>query len=302
MKKVIGIDLGGTSVKAGLINEVGDIIKKTQRETFSVKNKKDVLERIYQVIDELMVEDILGIGIGSPGFINSLEGRVLQVGGNIVDWAYTDIKGAINNKFPNIPIFVENDANIAALCEHWIGSAYKLDNFLMLTLGTGVGGAIYLEKQGILKGQNYQAAELGHVILYPLGEKCTCGQSGCVERYISGNAIERIYKGKSGKAKNAEKIFKDKDDSIGQEVLENFTRDLGIYLVSLKNIFDPQGIIIGGGVINSRQYWWDNMIEKYKEFSNDPESMEILPAEYLNDAGMIGAAKIVFDNLQTKNS
>lgn len=297
MKKVIGIDLGGTSIYGGVIDENGDILKRSQRDTFSAKGKIDVLNRICEVIDELLEEDILGIGIGSPGFIDSKEGKVLEVGGNIEDWANTNIRGAINERFPSFPVFVENDANVAALCEHWIGGAKDLDNFIMITLGTGVGGAIYLENHGILKGKNYQGAELGHAILYPFGEKCNCGQNGCVERYISGSAIERIYKEKSGNEKKGKEIFKDQDDKVAVQVIEGFTKDLGVYLVSLKNIFDPEGIIIGGGVINSRQYWWDDMIEDYKKFSNDPEAMEILPAIYLNDAGMIGAAKSVFDNI-----
>lgn len=298
MRKVIGIDLGGTSIYGGVINEQGKILKKAQRETFSVTIKTDVLDRISEVIDELLEEDILGIGIGSPGFIDSREGRVLEVGGNIKDWANTDIRKEINKRFPEFAIFVENDANVAALCEHWIGGARDLKNFIMITLGTGVGGAIYFEKEGILKGEGYQAAELGHAILYPFGEKCNCGQFGCVERYISGTAIERIYKEKSGEYKKGKDIFKDKDDKIATEVIEEFTNNLGIFLVSLKNIFDPEGIIIGGGVINSRDYWWNDMIKSYKKFSNDPNVMKILPAIYLNDAGMIGAAKSVFDNLE----
>lgn len=297
MKKVIGIDLGGTSIYGGVIDENGKILKRSQRDTFSAKSKNDVLNRISEVIEELLQEDILGIGIGSPGFINSDEGKVLEVGGNIEDWANTNIRKAINDKFPNIPVFVENDANVAALCEHWIGGAKDFKNFVMITLGTGVGGAIYLENHGILKGINYQGAELGHSILYPLGDKCNCGQNGCVERYISGSAIERIYKEKSGMDKKGLDIFMASDDKIALEVVEDFTNNLAIYLVSLKNIFDPEGVIIGGGVINSREYWWDSIIKKYKEFSNDPEAMKILPAIYLNDAGMIGAAKSVFDNI-----
>lgn len=296
MKKVIGIDLGGTSIYGGVIDEKGQILKRSQRDTFSAKNKTDVLNRISEVIDELLEENIIGIGIGSPGFIDSIEGKVLEVGGNIGDWANTNIRKFINERFPNLPVHVENDANVAALCEHWIGGAKDLNNFIMITLGTGVGGAVYLENHGILKGENYQGAELGHAILYPFGEECNCGQNGCVERYISGSAIERIYREKSGKEKKGKDIFKDQDDKIAVQVVEGFTKDLGVYLVSLKNIFDPQGIVIGGGVINSRQYWWDDMIRYYKEFSNDPDAMEILPALYLNDAGMIGAAKSVFDN------
>lgn len=295
---MIGIDVGGTSIYAGIITEQGEILKRSQRETFSVSGKIDVLNRISEVIDELLEEDILGIGIGSPGFIDSKNGRVLEVGGNIKNWANTNIREEINKRFPGIPVFVENDANVAALCEHWIGGAKDFKNFIMITLGTGVGGAIYLEKGGILKGKGYQAAELGHAILYPFGEKCNCGQNGCVERYISGTAIERIYKEKSCEYKKGKDIFKDINNKISTEVITEFTKNLGVFLVSLKNIFDPEGIIIGGGVINSRGYWWDDMMKNYEKLSNNPSAMKILPAIYLNDAGMIGAAKSVFDNLK----
>lgn len=298
MKKVIGIDLGGTKINAGVIDENGEIIKRTHRDTSSASGREDVLNRISETIEELWSEDILGIGIGSPGFIDSKEGRVLKIGGNIEDWANTNIRKELNKRFPNISVFVENDANVAALCEDWIGGAKDLKSFIMITLGTGVGGAIYLEKEGLLKGEGYQAAELGHSILYPFGEQCNCGQKGCVEEYISGPAIERIYREKSGKTKNGEDIFNDGSDIIAKEVVEQFTRNLAVFLVSLKNIFDPEGVIIGGGIINSKDYWWDDAIKYYKDFSNDPESMDILPAIYLNDAGMIGAGKAVFDNLE----
>lgn len=297
MKKTIGVDLGGTSVFGGVINEDGHILKKAQRDTYRAKNKETVLNTIREVIEELLEEDIIGIGIGSPGFIDSKEGRVLEVGGNIKNWANTNIRKELECFFPNYPIFVENDANLAAVCEKWLGSARDFKSFLMITLGTGVGGALYLEKEEIWKGANYQAGEFGHAILYPFGKKCNCGQSGCVEKYISGNAIESIYKEKTGNYKSGKDIFKDKDDKIANEVIEDFTKDLAIYLVSLKNIFDPEGVIIGGGVINSREYWWEKMIENYKKFSNSPESMEIIPAAHLNDSGMIGAGKIVFDNI-----
>lgn len=297
MRKVIGIDLGGTKVASGIIGENGKIFKKTLRDTASSEGKEDVLDMISETIEELLSQEILGVGIGSPGFIDSKEGKVLKIGGNIKDWANTDIRGNLSERFPNLPIFVENDANVAALCEHWIGGAKDLKSFVMLTLGTGVGGAIYLEGQGLLKGQGYQAGELGHSILYPFGSQCNCGQKGCLERYVSGSALERIYQERSGRGKKGKDIFRDKEDKLAREIVDEFTKNLAVYLVTLKNIFDPEGVIIGGGVINSRKYWWDDVIKSYKDFSNDPEAMKILPALYLNDAGMIGAGKAVFDNL-----
>lgn len=295
MGKVIGIDLGGTSIYGGVIDPQGNIVRKAERKTGDGNSREGLLNLIISLIEELWDKDILGIGIGSPGFINSKEGRVLHIGGNIKGWAYTDIKGYLGRKFPNLPIYVENDANLAGLCEHWIGAAKGLKSFLMLTLGTGVGGAIYGEKEGLLRGYNYQGAELGHAILYPNGIRCHCGQRGCVERYISGRAIERKYARISGRSKKGKDIFKDyQRDRLAQEVVDKFCQDLAIYMVSLKNTFDPQAIIIGGGVINSKEYWWSKMLEYYRKHSNDLNSLKISPALYLNDAGMIGGGRIVY--------
>ena len=296
MDKVIGIDLGGTSIYGGLIDKEGNILKRASRDTKSAKGRKEVLKLISETIKELIQEDVLAIAIGSPGFINSEEGKVLEVGGNIEGWANTDIKGELSKEFPNTLIFVENDANVAALCEKWIGAAKDFKSFVMITLGTGLGGAIYIEKQGLLTGHNFQGAELGHSILFPKGRQCNCGQRGCVEEYISGTAVENIYFELTGERKEGKEIFKLlKEDKTAKKVIEDFAENLAIYLVSLKNILDPQGIVIGGGVINSKEYWWDKMISYYREYSNNPKGMKIVPAVYLNDAGMIGAGKIAFD-------
>lgn len=299
MKRAIGIDLGGTSIKGGLIDEEGNILKKVKKDTVTARGKTQVLERISQVIDMLKDDNLIGIAIGSPGFIDSDEGKVLKVGGNIKDWAGTKIKGELEKKHPNIPIFVENDANVAAICEHWLGAAKEYDNFIMMTLGSGLGGAIYIENHGLIKGHRYRGGELGHAIFIPEGKLCSCGQKGCVEQYISGNAVENIYEKRAGFKKKGKDIFKSmNDDKIANEVVHEFSHNLGIYISSLKNIFDPQGIVIGGGVINSKAYWWDKMIESYMDYCNDWEDMDIVPAEFLNNAGMIGAGKIVFNRLR----
>ena len=108
--------------------------------------------------------------------------------------------------------------------------------------------------------------------------------------------MENIYFELTGERKEGKEIFKLlKEDKIAKKVIEDFAENLAIYLVSLKNILDPQGIVIGGGVINSKEYWWDKMISYYREYSNNPKGMKIVPAVYLNDAGMIGAGKIAFD-------
>lgn len=299
MKSAIGIDLGGTKINGGIVDEDGNVLEKLTVDTLAREGKDEVLNRIKSMVREFIKkDDIKGIGIGSPGFINSDIGKVVFLGNNIPDWTGVNIKEEIEDEFEGIPVFVENDGNMAMLCEGWIGAAKGYDSFVMITLGTGVGGGIYTREQGIWRGSNWQGAELGHVILHPDGIKCGCGQFGCAEQYISGKAIEKLYEEKSGTFLKGADIFnRSLNDDSAKEVVEEFTENLAYFLINIKNIFDPEGIIIGGGVINSREYWWDIMIGKYMDMCNSPLGMKIRPAKYLNDAGMIGSAKIVFNNL-----
>lgn len=298
MDKVIGIDLGGTKINGGIVNEDGKILKKIRAGTKSESGKKKVLEEIANVIRQLKRdEEVLGIGIGTPGFIDTKKGQVLYHGGNIEDWAGVNLKDEIGRYFKNIPVFVENDANVAAICEGWVGAGKNFNSFIMLTLGTGVGGAIWNKDMGIWHGNNYQGAELGHSILYSKGRVCGCGQEGCVEKYVSGTGIEINYTEITGKNLTAKEIFKRYDDPNCKRAIEKFSKDLATFITTVKNIFDPRGLIIGGGVINSKEMWWDKVLEDYKKNCNSPEGMEVLPAKYLNDAGMIGAAKLVFDGI-----
>lgn len=301
MGQVIAIDLGGTSVYGGLIDREGKILARAERSSAG-SAREEVLKRISQVIDDLMTDDILGIGLGSPGFIDSDKGRVLAVGGNIKGWAGTDIRGYLAERY-DLPIFLDNDANVAALGELWLGAARDMSSFIMLTLGTGVGGAIYYRQEGIISGHNFQGAELGHAILYPAGDPCPCGQSGCVERYVSGSSVERLYEERTSKKMKGKDIFPlSLTDKATEEFVDEFAYNMAICLVSFKNIFDPQAFVIGGGVINSREYWWQKMMDHYRKNSNDPDNIIVKPAEFLNDAGMIGAGKLVFDKLDEKES
>ncbi len=298
MRKAIGIDLGGTEICGGVVDERGRILRISRRDTEAEKGREVVLENISKVIEELMkINRVDAIGIGSPGTIDVEKGRVLSIGGNISGWAFTNVREELSKKF-DLPIFVENDANVAAICEGWIGAGKGLDSFVMITLGTGVGGGIYSAESGIWHGKHYQGAELGHVILYPGGRNCKCGQRGCVEQYISGNSIERSYYEMTGKQLKAKDIFKgEKEDKYAGEIVDRFIEGLGTFLITIKNLLDPEGIIIGGGVINSKGYWWNKVIEYYNENCNNPAGTKILSAEYLNDAGMIGAAKVALDGV-----
>lgn len=293
MKKAIGIDLGGTSIQGGLIGQDGKIYKKLSRETPG-GGGDEVLAAIAKLAKELMEPGVVGLGLGSPGSVDSDQGIIGRVA-NIPGWADTEVRNQLAQVFPNLPIFVENDANLAGLCEEWLGTGRGLDSFVMVTLGTGLGGAIYNKDSGILKGHNYYGGELGHAILYPQGRPCNCGQRGCSEKYLSGRALEESYFEESGKRLVAREIFiRSLEDPLAKKVVNQFAQDLAVFLTTLKNIFDPQALIIGGGVIYSRDYWWEQLIDAYNKEISQPGSLEILPAGFLNDAGMMGAARLVF--------
>lgn len=294
MEYVIGVDVGGTKINAALIDESGEIIEKVKITTDADKGREVVLSNIKKAIYKLPYENVKAIGIGTPGFIDSKNG-IVTFAGNIEGRTGLNLKKAVE-EFVDKEVFVENDANVALLCEKWVGSAKNYDSVVMITLGTGLGGAIYTKEGGLLSGAHFQGGELGHMILYPNGRKCTCGQNGCAEAYCAGSGITSSYFEKTGFTLSGEEIFNRADiDEKAKEVLEEYQFNLANYLSSLRNIFDPEAIIIGGGVINSKNIWWDGMIDQYYKVCNKPDAVSVIPATYLNDSGVIGAGKAAFD-------
>lgn len=296
LRKAIGIDLGGTKINAALVMENGVIIDQCSTKTINSGSPDIILKQLEEISFKLMDgQEVCGIGIGTPGFVDSENGRILAVGGNITGWAWTDVAGKLSKQI-DVPIKVENDANCAAVCEAWLGSGRELESFVMLTIGTGLGGAIWMPSIGVWRGANYRAAELGHSILYPNGRGCNCGQEGCAERYISGSALEKNYLEITGRSIPGNSIVDSYlTDFDARKSVDRFADDLGTFIVSIRNILDPQGIIIGGGVSTSRNVWWGTMMDSFNRKVNDASSMQILPAQYENEAGMLGAAKCVFN-------
>ncbi|MDD7306175.1 MAG: ROK family protein [Peptoniphilaceae bacterium] len=295
MRKVIGIDLGGTKISGALLDENGNILSSAKVDTGAEEGREVVIGNIVKLIKKLPYEKARAIGIGTPGFIDSDKG-IVTFAGNIKGWSGLNLKKEIEKYF-DLPVFIENDANIALICEQWIGSGKAYDDIVMITLGTGLGGAVYSQGK-LLRGSNFQGAELGHMILYPNGNQCTCGQKGCAECYCSGSAIGNEYEKLTGIKKTSENILSSIDkDKASKKVLDQFVINLSYYLTSLRNIFDPQVIIIGGGLINAKDLWWEGMLENFKKVCHNFETVDILAAKYLNDAGMIGAGKIALERV-----
>lgn len=299
MSKVIGIDIGGTKINACLIDDKGNILERKEVKTEGHLGRDAVLNKIKDCIKALSYKEALAIGIGTPGFIDSKNG-IVTFAGNISGWTGLNLKKSLEEVF-EIPVFVENDANIALLAEKWIGACKDYNDIVMITLGTGLGGAVYTKKAGLLEGAHFQGAELGHIMLYPGGNSCTCGQYGCAEAYCSGTAISNEYFNLTGKKLAGKKILEmANEDEKAKKVLDDYQSNLAYLLTSLRNIFDPDCIVIGGGVINSKDLWWDGMIDKFKKVCNKPYNIDIIPAQFLNDAGVIGAAKIAFERINNE--
>ena len=256
MKTVISIDLGGTSLKAALVDQEANILRRITVPT-SQAGRAALIEQLVQVSRELAEnEPVQAIGIGTPGFVDSAAGQVLFAT-NVRGWSGTGVAALLRDQLC-LPIIVENDANVAAIGEAWVGAGQDLASFFMITLGTGVGGAIYDRQNGVWPGASFRGGEVGHSILYPNGKLCACGQHGCVENYLSGRALEAEYLAMTQQRLSAPGIFA--ASAEGQEaakvVVKKFGFDLAVLLTSLKNIFDPAGFIVGGGLVHQRQHWW----------------------------------------------
>jgi glucokinase len=309
----IGIDLGGTNIAVGLVDVEGQIIYKesipTGRERHYTAIIKDMAELSLKVIKESghNVEDIKAIGIGSPGTPNKENGVLIYT--NNLDFNNVPMRDEVQ-KYINCPVYLDNDANCAALAEAVAGCAKDARHSITITLGTGVGSGIIIDGK-IYSGFNDSGAELGHTVICMDGEQCTCGRKGCWEAYASASAlieqtkeaaianpysdINKIIEGNlnniSGKtAFDAARL----GDDTGKKVVEKYIRYVAEGLVNTINTFQPEVVVIGGGVCKEG----DNLINPLKEYiakhvyCKQVEQTKIKVAVLGNDAGIIGAAML----------
>lgn len=310
----IGIDIGGMSVKAGLVSERGEILSKNRRETADSAELlvKNAAEQINEILNEkkLSVKDINGIGIGSPGIIDSVHG-VVKAACNL-PFSEFDIVSEMKKYF-DVPVKVSNDANVAALGETIFGCAKDYNNSVMFTLGTGVGGGVVIDNK-LYEGGSSMGCELGHVTLVAGGLPCNCGRKGCIESYCSATALIRQTKEEmlnNKKSSMWDFVNNDIDkvdgrtafecskagDASANTVVNNYVMYLSDAIMSMLNIFRPEAVILGGGVSAQKQYLTDKIkvyCKKYKYGYEGTPAPEILTATLGNDAGIIGAAALIY--------
>mgnify|MGYP000970900723 FL=1 len=314
MNKVyLGIDIGGTAAKFGLVDEDGNIL---QRDEFSVSFDgyetpilKTVLEKTDYFIDSSGLEfrEISGIGVSATGQIDSEIGEVIGSAGHIKNWVGSKIKESFEKKY-SVKTIVINDANSAALGEKWIGAGRGYKNIVAITIGTGVGGGIIVDDK-ILLGKRGLAGEIGHIVIHGDGESCSCGNVGCLERYASTKALVRSVS-KLQKENptafpkdfeeniNGRKIFDAlNENSLLSQAVDKWVNDISLGIISLVHIFNPEQVIIGGGV-STRKEFIESLSKKVHEkvMPRFAEGLEIVPAKLGNDAGLIGAIYYLIEN------
>lgn len=315
-KKIIGIDLGGTTVKFGILNEKGEIQQKWSIETDIAEGGTRIVPSIVDSIRKHMdmyqmsADDFIGIGMGSPGTIDHEEGTV--IGAYNLNWKTLQyVKRDIESE-TGIPFFIDNDANVAALGEAWKGAGDSEPNVVFLTLGTGVGGGIVVDKK-LVHGTIGAAGEVGHITVEPeLGFSCTCGKEGCLETVASATGVVHLardfadhFAGDSklkfliddGQLITAKDVFDlaKEADPLALRVVDKVGYYLGLASSHLANSLNPSTIVLGGGVSKAGEILTESIqpyFEKYT-FPTIRQSTKIRLAALGNDAGIIGASSLV---------
>ena len=316
-KYYIGIDLGGTFIKGGIVKENGEIVVEDKVSTESDKGGEKVMDNVAALIEKLFLEsnlkkeETVGIGMGVPGMIDSKNGIV--VFSNNLRWHHLHISEGVEKR-TGLKVRIANDANVAALGEAVYGAGRDVDDSILLTLGTGVGGGIIVGNK-LVEGNKSAGAELGHMVIAHGGEQCTCGRKGCLEAYASATALIRDTKRameahKDSKmweigsldAVTGKTAFDYKDtDVYAKEVVDNYIEMLACGIANIANIFRPHTVMLGGGVCAQG----DNLIKPLQKIVDKEifagelgPKCPIAVAKLGNKAGILGAAALIMDKNQ----
>jgi glucokinase len=307
---VIATDLGGTHLRAAAIDRSGRIYERIKLSTPNKGPAEELVNALVQAAETLRLETkdkgiIKALSVAVPGSVNFKEGSISQAP-NLPFLNDFRLADAIKERL-SVPIILENDANAAAIGEMWQGAAQNYKTLLCLTLGTGVGGGIVLDGE-VWRGLDGMAAEIGHLIIEPEGHPCGCGSRGCLEVYASATAIVRMAREllpnySDSLLSKVDKITAEEvyncgihGDALSLEVFKKMGYYLGIGLTSLINLFNPEMIVIGGGVADGWEMFINHAYEQIRTraFKIPAKRVQVVPAKCGDDAGILGAAYLAF--------
>jgi len=308
-KYVIGVDVGGTTIKIAIFSISGEIIKKWEIPTVTVDNGQkilpDIIESLKETIRELNLENnlIAGIGVGVPGPVadNAVVKRCVNL-----NWEEISVKKIIEEGL-QLPVVVENDANVAALGEMWKGGGNGASNMVMVTLGTGVGGGIIANGK-LVAGYNSAGGEIGHICVeYENGVTCACGNNGCLEQYASAVGIVRLAKFEL-QSTNYKTVLKNDEelsskiifdaaksgDEFALKITDKVCEYLGKSMAHIACVVNPQVFVLGGGMSKAGQILLDGIEKYYRKYAfHAAKETTFTVATLGNDAGVYGSTKLI---------
>jgi glucokinase len=304
----IGVDIGGTKIAIGLVDRTGRVrAEKTLPTNLSIPPSK-MVQQIISALKQLVKESgkvdkqIAGIGIGAPGPLDAKNGTI-TCPPNLHSWINVPIVEMFTRDF-SIPIFLENDANAAALAEKWVGAARESENFLYMTISTGIGAGIFLDGK-LIAGFRGNAGDVGHIVIDPAYGTCPCGQQGCFEWIASGTAIARQASHLLGRQISAKEAFQlySQNHLATKSLIDQIFNKIGVGCVTLINLFDPEMIVIGGGVTQVGEPLFAAVQKYVSQYALNPSGRKtkILPSLLDQNTGLVGAAALVFYNRGDKH-
>jgi len=304
---VIGIDIGGTMIKGAILNKEGELIKKYETKSHPENDTIAFITNIISFVNYIRKghENVISLGIGIAGLLNNTR-EILFESPNLPSLKNVLLKSELESKL-NLPVFIENDANIAALGELYVGEGQTLDNFLLMTLGTGLGSGLILNGE-LCIGETGKGGEFGHTIVQPGGKPCSCGKSGCLEAYCSGTAMVNMAKEAliSNRASTLLEIYNndpssltpkaiyteaENNDALCHEIFKETAKYLAIGVSNVNNLLDIHNFIIGGGVSKASHIFRQGLLEEVKQnvFNISKNKIRIMISTLGNDAGILGA-------------
>jgi len=310
-KAVIGIDIGGTDIKAGIVNQQGMMLKWDVVPTEASSGKEVLLARLvglireYRRVAEAQGNQIVGAGIGTAGFVHFRDGVIAGATGNLPGWGGTPLRKLLEEEL-GIHVAVDNDINAIALGESWLGAGRGDDCFICIAIGTGIGGCLVVNGEPY-RGRDGYAGLYGHQIVVHQGKPCNCGKQGCWEQYASVTALKQaaaeVFGEQSPLARSPIRLFEEAraGNQPAVELIDQFAEYVAVGLTNVIHTFNPRKIIIGGAITAQGVFLFDRIRRQVERMALqifwDHDSLAIIPAQLGEQAGVFGAGWLAWQRI-----
>lgn len=287
---ILGIDIGGTSIKVCKTDKEGNIEVFEEHESFGKQGAEKLMQRLLGIVSNF--EGVEKIGISTAGQVNHLDGSIIYANDNIPGYTGMQVKSIVQKRF-GVPVKLENDVNAAALGEKYFGAGKKYPDYLCLTYGTGIGGSIIINSE-VYRGNNGSAGEFGHILTHPFGHLCNCGLRGCYEMYASTTALIKKTKEIDSRFNNGRSVFSSyhQGNKHLEKVIIEWVDEIALGIVTLVHIFNPPLIVLGGGIMEQ-----DILVKLVSDkvgsmIMDSFKDIQIVKASLGNRAGVLGAVSL----------